>query len=263
MSAATPAPPLTVLQITDLHLLPEPGARLLGVDTQASLEAVLAQAFAERRPEAVIASGDVTHHGDAATYARLLELLRSYHTGPVLLLPGNHDESGAMGELLEPAPTVTLGAWTLIGFDSHVDGRPEAAVSAAERQALEAACEQAGVAGQHVLLATHHPPISIGCPWLDKDRIQDGPELLEWLAEHTTVVAMVFGHAHQVIEEQRHGLRLLGTPSTCFQFLPHSESFSIDRAKPGYRWLTLHGDGSLGSEVKRVDDYPLELELPA
>jgi Icc protein len=255
--------PLTVLQITDLHLLPEPGARLLGVDTQASLEAVLAQAFSERRPDAVIASGDITHHGDAATYMRFVELLRRYHAGPLLLLPGNHDESEAMSGFLEPAPTLTLGAWSIVGFDSHVDGRPEAVVSPAERAALEAACERAAQLGRHVLLATHHPPIDVGCPWLDKDRIQDGPELLESLAEHTTVVAMVFGHAHQVIEEQRHGLRLLGTPSTCFQFLPHSESFSIDPAKPGYRWLLLHEEGAVTSEVRRVEDYPLELELPA
>ena len=49
---------LNVLHITDCHLV-APNANLIGVDTQASLEAVLAQACAQRQPDAVIASGDL------------------------------------------------------------------------------------------------------------------------------------------------------------------------------------------------------------
>ena len=37
--------PARLLHVTDCHLLPEPGARLLGVDTAETLAAVLAQAL--------------------------------------------------------------------------------------------------------------------------------------------------------------------------------------------------------------------------
>jgi len=42
-------------------------------------------------------------------------------------------------------------------------------------------------------------------------------------------------------------------PSTCAQFLPHSEQFAIDPAPPGYRRLTLRADGSIDTEVVRLD----------
>ena len=253
---------LSLLHITDLHLLPDPGARLLGVDTTDSLRAVLRQAFAERTPAAVIVSGDVTHHGDAATYERCLRLLRAHHDGPVLLLPGNHDESGAMGAFLDQPAELDLPGWRVIGVDSHADGRPEAMLTDAEREGLAEACERARRAGKAVMLAVHHPPIAVGCPWLDKDRIQNGDELLEWLSEHTTVTAMVFGHAHQVVESRVRGIRLMGTPATCFQFQPQSASFAIDERKPGYRWVELTDDGQVTSEVSRVADYPLDIVLP-
>ena len=62
---------LTLLQLTDLHLLAEPDSRLLGGSTaEGSLRAVLDQAFAERQPDAVLATGDITHHGDSVAYQR-------------------------------------------------------------------------------------------------------------------------------------------------------------------------------------------------
>ena len=111
------------------------------------------------------------------------------------------------------------------------------------------------------MIATHHPPLEVGCPWLDKDRIQNGPELLEWLSEHAGIKGMVFGHAHQVIESAYEHLALLGSPSTCFQFAPRSESFAVDDGKPGYRWLRLDTQGGVQTEVGRVVDYPLTLDL--
>ncbi|MEE8306822.1 MAG: hypothetical protein V3R81_06125, partial [Gammaproteobacteria bacterium] len=139
-------------------------------------------------------------------------------------------------------------------------------VAAPDIAALRAAC--AAATDKHVLLATHHPPILVDCPWLDKDRIKNGAELLEWLSEHTTVRAIVFGHAHQIVESafepsvENHRIALMGTPSTCFQFAPRSAKFAIDDTKPGYRWLFLDGDGGVSSEVHRVADYPLKIEFP-
>jgi Icc protein len=117
-----------------------------------------------------------------------------------------------------------------------------------------------------VVLAVHHPLLAVNCPWLDKDRIQNAAQLLECLAEQPAVMAVVFGHAHQVVEQRYRHIRLLGTPATCFQFLPESRSFAVDMRRetmmPGYRWLQLEADGSLHSRVERVDDYPLQIELP-
>jgi 3',5'-cyclic-AMP phosphodiesterase len=63
---------------------------------------------------------------------------------------------------------------------------------------------------------------------------------------------MVWGHVHQQHDSLRRGVRMLATPSTCAQFLPHSEQFAIDAAPPGYRCLSLHADGRIETEVRRV-----------
>ena len=139
-----------------------------------------------------------------------------------------------------------------------MDDQPAAEVDGEEFEALQRACVTAR--SGNLLVATHHPPIEVDCPWLDKDRIQNGLELLEWLSEHGTVRAMVFGHAHQEVESNHRHIALLGTPSTCMQFAPSSERFALDQRKPGYRWLYLHADGELRSEVRRVEGYPLSID---
>ena len=257
---------LTLLQLTDLHLLAEPDSRLLGVDTEASLRAVLGQAFAERQPDAVLATGDITHHGDSVAYQRFDQAVSDHFSGPVMVLPGNHDESAPMAGYLEQTTALELASWSIIGVDSHEDGQPGALLTADDEARLRQQCLDAAARGQRTIIATHHPIVEVGCPWLDKDRIQNADELLEWLAEQTTVAAVIFGHAHQVIESRYRHIHLFGTPATCFQFEPHSSSFAIDmdpaRGKPGYRWLLLHEDGTVTTQVKRVEDYPLEIELP-
>ena len=257
---------LTLLQLTDLHLLAEPEARLLGVDTEDSLRAVLDRAFAEHQPDAVLATGDITHHGDPVAYQRFDRAVADYFSGPLLVLPGNHDESAAMAGYFEQLELLEIANWSIIGVDSHEDGQPGALLTADGEAQLRQQCLDAAARGQRTLIATHHPVVEVGCPWLDKDRIQNAHELLEWLAERTTVAAVVFGHAHQEIERGHRHIRLFGTPATCFQFQPDSSSFAIDmdpaRGKPGYRWLMLHEDGSVTTQVKRVEDYPLEIEMP-
>lgn len=248
---------LTLLQITDVHLRAEPGATLLGVDTWHSVAAVLDQALAEQRPDALLVTGDVAHDPQPEVYARFDAWLSERYDGPRLVLPGNHDVAGNMGALGSPT-SLDLDGWMVLGLDSHVDDTPQAEVDEAEFEALRAGCAAAVPA--HVLVATHHPPLRIGSPWLDGDRIKNGPELLEWMSEHSTVRGMVFGHAHQELAVAHGRIALFCTPSTCIQFAPRTETFTVDERKPGYRWLMLQPDGSLRSIVRRVEDYPLTVD---
>ncbi len=249
-----------LLQITDIHLRAAAGDTLLGVDTWHSVAAVLDQALGEHQPDALLITGDVAQDPEPDVYARFYGWLQARFSGPTLVTPGNHDIAGNMGLLLE-TQRLQLPGWEVLPLDSHVDDEPQAAVSAAELLALKAACNKS--ANGNLLVATHHPPVEIGCPWLDRDRIQNGHELLEWMAEHGRIRALVFGHAHQELNLEHRQLSLLGTPSTCIQFEPGSERFSVDEQKPGYRWLLLGEDGSVRSEVRRVEDYPLTIDRSA
>lgn len=254
--------PERLLQITDTHLLSAPGATLLGVDTGATLAAVLEQALAEAEPDAILASGDLAHDPVTESYDRFSRIVAERYRGPVLHLPGNHDLGDAMSPLLGPAALV-LDDWEVIGFDTHRDHRTEAALDPADRQALTGRIEASRA--RYLLLACHHHPLPVGCPWLDKDCIPGGRELLESCAAHERVRGLVFGHVHQAVDTRHERLAVLGTPSTCFQFEPGSRSFAIDRSdpggRPGYRWLILHPDGTLESEVRRLSGPPLHIDL--
>ncbi|MCZ6641499.1 MAG: metallophosphoesterase [Gammaproteobacteria bacterium] len=249
----------TVLQITDCHLLSETGKRLLGVDTEDSLRAVLSQAVSEVTPDVLLVTGDIAHDPSLDTYSRFTALVREYFSGPMLCIPGNHDLWTPMRSLLSEPSRMDLGGWRLIGMDTHVDDDVAAHLRASDEELLREACATAD--GTHLLIACHHPPISLECSWIDKHRIPDGDALLGWLSEHTCVKGMVFGHAHQTVDASFKHITLMGTPSSCFQFAPHTERFTIDTAMPGYRWLYLADDGSIRTDVRRVEDYPLHIDL--
>ena len=65
---------MRILQITDPHLYGQPGGRLRGVETDASLRAVVDEALA-RFPSysAVLATGDIVHE-DPGGYARFRQV---------------------------------------------------------------------------------------------------------------------------------------------------------------------------------------------
>jgi Icc protein len=94
--------------------------------------------------------------------------------------------------------------------------------------------------------------------WLDRVGLENASEFLQTIDRHRNVRAIVWGHVHQSYEGVRKGVRLLATPSTCAQFLPHSPDFAIDRQPPAYRTLELRADGSLTTEVVWVEKRAAE-----
>lgn len=246
--------PAHVLQVTDCHLFPDPGATLLGVNTQASLAAVLAAACQERRPDALLATGDIAQDASPDTYRLFLDTVRAHFDGPLLCVPGNHDHGATFAAAL-PGRDLELGNWRVVGVDTHVDDVVGGEVGNSELARLSGALGGPGP----TLVVGHHCPVAIGCPWLDVHRIEDGEALMQVLVG-AAVPAYVFGHIHQEADVAL-PTRLLGTPSTCFQFAGDTAEFAIDDAKPGYRWLHLAEDGTVATEVHRIVDFPMTINL--
>jgi len=249
----------SLLQITDLHLLAAANSRLLGVDTAASLDAVLRAALAERAADALIVTGDIAHDASDATYARVRAAIASHHQGPVLWLPGNHDLAAPLDRQRPAARELQLGDWQVIAIDTHVDGAEGGNVEGLELDRLRGLL--AHTRAQFVIVAGHHPPMPLGTPWLDGGSIANGIALLDLLAAHERVRAYVCGHVHQETATMHRGVRVLTTPSTCFQFVPRSERFSVDATPPGWRWLDLASDGTLTTRVGRATDFAVTLDL--
>jgi Icc protein len=103
----------------------------------------------------------------------------------------------------------------------------------------------------------HHHPVEMGSRWLDGIGLANAGEFWRVIDSHTHVRGIVWGHVHQEYDGERNGVRLLGTPSTCAQFLPKSDRYAVDSRPPAYRRFNLHDDGRIDTEVRWLESLAM------
>ena len=231
------------------------------MNTASSLERVLAtlSSGGGPRPDAVVVTGDVSDDLSAGAYRRLRAALRDCGA-PVVCLPGNHDDPRLMAELLDSdgfqyCGRAELAGWGLVTVDTHAPGEVWGWVSGAGLERLED--DLAAFRSRPVVVAMHHPPVTIGSAWLDGSRLRNASDFFAVVERHAQVKAVLAGHVHQVVDEMRGTVRVMTTPSTCVQFAPGTDDFAVDPRPPGYRWLTLHTDGEIWTEAQWIAGSPL------
>lgn len=253
-----------LVQITDTHLQGEPNGKLLGMDTDRSLRAVLDLVRSEQPViDLVLGTGDLSNHGERGAYERLLDYFAGLGTEHVWL-PGNHDDRAVMAEVAGDkrlAGEVRLGGWQIVLLDSQLPGQVGGYLGNEEIARLESLLAAGRAEGLHSLICLHHQPVAIGCTWLDQQMVDDAAAFFQIVDNFPAVKAVIWGHVHQQYESERGALRLMSTPSTCIQFRPGQRNFSLDDCAPGYRWLELHADGCVRSDVSRVRDVTFEVDL--
>ncbi len=262
---AAQSQPLRIAQITDTHLYADPDGLLLGLNTRRCLEAVIQLALRSGQPDLVVASGDLAHDGSAQAYRQVRDCF-SRIGSPVCCLPGNHDEGKALREHLNDGRfhnvrSHRLGTWQLIFLDSTVAGSEGGHLAETELRALDAELQNGP--DTPALICLHHQPVEIGSRWLDTMKVNNPEPFFAIVDRHPQVRAVIWGHVHQVFEQQRGDVLWLAAPSTCVQFLPGSERFGIEEIPPGYRWLDLHPAGTLSTGIERLAQIPGTIDLSA
>lgn len=256
--------PVRLLHLTDFHILPDGGQKMLGVDTERSLSSVLTAALnSGPQPDLALLTGDLVQTPSAAAYGRLKARLQCLPC-PCHCLPGNHDDPGLMAKILAgPSvhcePGILLEHWQIICLNSVVPGEPYGRLPEEQLSLLAALLD--AHPDHHALIALHHHPFPCGSQWMDSMVLENSSELFSVLAPHNQVQSVIFGHIHQVMDIRHEGLRLISTPSTCFQFKPNQADFALDALGPGYRWIELYPDGSMATEVKRLGGSPAGLDM--
>jgi Icc protein len=252
-----PDRPLSVVQITDTHLFADEAGELAGVRTWDSFRSTLALARSRHwPPDLVLATGDLVHDGSAAGYRALQREFAGLNV-PVYCLSGNHDEGPKLLESLNggqvsAADFALHGPWGFVFVDTNVPGSNGGHLGAAALQRLRSSLD--ALAGRHGMVCLHHQPVPVGSRWLDTMQLDNGHALFELLGNYPNVRCLLWGHVHQEFDRQWNGLRLLACPSTCIQFTPESEDFSLDCRPPGYRWLHLYPDGRIDTGVQRLPE---------
>jgi 3',5'-cyclic AMP phosphodiesterase CpdA len=243
-------PTHTVLQLSDLHVVPE-GELFNGIDTLGNVAAAFDQI--ERSgvaADALLLSGDLADGGDLASYRRLRELVERRAGAlrlPVLYLMGNHDNRGPFREALlgaapsdEPCDVVHwAGGLRIIGLDSSRPGTAVGQLSGAQLAWLAAQLATPAPAG--TILAVHHPPLPSPIALMRALALAE-PERLGAVIAGTDVRIVLAGHSHHAS-----GGVLAGVP---VWVCGATSSSSYALAAPGrYTAVT-------GGLFTRVDVYP-------
>ncbi|RCU51956.1 3',5'-cyclic-AMP phosphodiesterase [Corallincola luteus] len=253
-----------LLQITDTHLFGSPEKSLLGVNTRDSFHAVLD--LIEQQPaeiDAFLATGDISQDDSISSYSAFAHGIARF-AAPCYWIPGNHDDPRIMAtELDNPtlhaAKQIVYPKWQVLLLDSQVKKHTYGFLSESQLLFVEKAVAE--YPDRHCLVLLHHNPIPVGCRWLDQHQLKNGSQFLDLLSRLPQVKGVVWGHVHQTLDRMHNGIRLLSTPSTCIQFKPNCDQFTLDTVAPGYRRLTLLDDGEIDTEVLRLKDNPFAPNL--
>ncbi len=257
---------MRVLQITDTHLFADSRSKLLGINTQRSLMAVLQQIKKEKnKPDAVLLTGDLSQDCSAKSYKTLAKLALATFKCPVLWLPGNHDQPKTMHRVftktkLNNDKIFRQDNWQIILLNSHSPGHVYGHLLKKELSRLEKCLKE--FPHLNTLVALHHHPIPVQCKWLENLGLQNSSAFLKIIDKYKNVRCVLWGHIHQKFETKRRGIHYLATPATCIQFRPKQDGFALDaKGMPGYRWLNLKNNGTMSTVVKRVKDFDLTIDL--
>ena len=246
-----------VLQVSDLHLLPDREERLNDVPTTAAFAELLAFIDAHESFDHLVITGDIAQDESLPTYEMLREML-----GPRIerthLVPGNHDNREHLRRAFRGRTPVEgpltfafdTGEWRVIGLDTHVPGKVSGRLGPDQLGWLDA--ELAAEPARPCLVFCHHPPVPCGVDWLDRLSLEEPYPLLARMRDNERFRALACGHVHRESESVVGGARVYTTPSTAFQF-GDARDTRYDLLPPGYRRFTLHGD-DLASEVVRLPE---------
>lgn len=243
---------LRILHITDSHLFAEKSAALRGTVTFESLRSVIEHyRSSDWRADIVYCTGDLIQDDTAEAYNHFCDLIRELDL-PVYCIPGNHDIRSLMQRVLADhavhyCEVVGNGTWTVLPLDSCVDDHAGGRLSTGALRHLDS--QLSGSPAPHALIALHHPPLEMNSRWLDSVGLDNAEEFMNSIGRAGKVRGVIFGHVHQSVDARIGDVDIIGTPSTCAQFLPCSDEFAVDDRPPAYRRISLLGDGSIRSKL--------------
>jgi 3',5'-cyclic-AMP phosphodiesterase len=225
---------MRIAHLSDPHLARGP----LAAQPAANLADAIGRVLAiEPRPDCVVITGDLADTGHPEEYAALHAILRRCPV-PVHLMPGNHDDPDALIARFGDTPFLADGLST-----SYAVQYPEATIIVADSWLAE---DPAGQLGPDQLgwldrtlaarpqvpafVCLHHPPLTLGMPFLDRIMLTDAAEFAQVIRQHPHVVRVLTGHVHRNVSALFAGTLMTAAPSTFRQ----SALRMHDAELPGY-----------------------------
>jgi len=247
------------LHLTDLHLQYDASAKLNNWDTFQSFTATLDEAT-RRHPDVdyILITGDISQDASMKSYQIFESIIRDCNI-PVYTVPGNHDDAEYLRQIIDSSPvkaptTLPHKGHTLILLDSTVPNRHRGQLNYSQLRQLDTQLGKCD--SELVLIAVHHPPVHINCKWLDRLSLLNGDHLLQIISNHDLNTLLLCGHIHQELDLNSRNMRILATPSTCYQFKPYSAEAHLENSsQPTYRYVAVNKGGSIFTQTYSLDWY--------
>jgi Icc protein len=219
-----PAPRFTVAHLSDVHLLAH--ARQYGViDTEAGLTMLLERVRRlERKPDAMVFTGDLADKAEPDAYARLRALVEPFADGigaQVVWVMGNHDERAPYARGLfdsdDDGPqdrVYDVGGLRIIALDTSLPDYHHGELTESQLDWLR---DLLSTPAEHgTILAMHHPPIPMPTmepaaiiELLDQDR-------LAAVVEGSDVRQILGGHYHYTSYSTFAGVPVSVASASCY-----------------------------------------------
>ena len=217
--------PFIVGQISDLHIKTPGKLSYRVVDCAAMLARCVEEILRlPQRPDVLVVTGDLVDFGRVKEYQHLRRLLAPLPM-PYYLLPGNHDERGALRSVFadhaylaqcEPYVQYAIEDWPLrlVALDTVIPGEGGGRVDDERLAWLE---ETLAESKKPTLLVMHHPPFPTLIGHMDRIGLEGSEELEKIVARHPQVERILCGHLHRPIQYRFGGTIASTCPSPAHQ----------------------------------------------
>jgi Icc protein len=216
---------MLIAQISDLHVAEDGHAMRRFVDANEKLATALAYLQGlDRRPDVILATGDLTDNGRPEQYALLVELLAGCDI-PLFVIPGNHDEREPFRAAFGALPYVPASGpiqyviedhdVRLVAVDTLREDHHDGALDAQRLAWIDATLSARPDVPTIVFM--HHPPFTTGIWWMDCIGLTGARDFEAVIRRHPQVRLVLCGHLHRPIQTAWGATLVSTAPSTTHQ----------------------------------------------
>ena len=253
---------MKIIQLTDLHLVPE-GQKIHEIVPSQRFEQALANIKLRHSDlDLLVITGDLCNDGDTPSYRLLRALLEKYKLNYQLVL-GNHDQREPFKGIF---PETAIDPHGFIQSKMQSDGEVYLFLDTLqEGQVAGSYCEKRqdwlrnelkSHLNDPVYVFLHHPPFKVGMKEMDNCNLADGEILGEILNSHANVKHLFCGHLHRPLHGVWRGIPFSCQPSIVHQFTFTTENlpFQLIKEPPIYSVITFSDWGMVVHQHQYLED---------